>query len=43
MKQLYVADESISASISYFRNLNITSGEQLGMFFFCKRKVLGVF
>lgn len=36
MKTIYVAESSISSCIDYFQNLNITSGEQLGMFFFFK-------
>lgn len=36
MKLLYVSEESIASCIDYFKQLDIISGEQLGMFFFFK-------
>lgn len=36
MKTVYVSDESISRCIDYFSGVNISSPEQLGMFFFFK-------
>lgn len=37
MKKAYVSESSIKACVDYFSSLNITSGEQLGLFFFFKR------
>lgn len=34
MKLLYVSEESIASCIDYFKQLDIISSEQLGMFFF---------
>lgn len=36
MKTVYVSDESIKKSVDYFASINISSPEQLGMFFFFK-------
>jgi hypothetical protein len=36
LKRIYVAKASILSCIEYFQKLNITSGEQLGLFFFFK-------
>lgn len=36
MKTVYVSDESIKKCVDYFASINISSPEQLGMFFFFK-------